>query len=189
MSTGLLKRHNTESHATKRKHCVCLGILPMGPTCPHRIVWFLLPKSVCLRYKPCVLLGTSAERSIIVLSNRWLHWGLFVDDVQTCNYTYMCKYEPAHRKNVHTHRWKCVHQSYKKLHHTVSRCLEIPSSVMTSGHLHYNTGGVLWEVVKGGNLNISENYHFYSDTKNKQDLIQLPFKHMLWDIPQISLGR
>lgn len=118
MSTGLLKRYNTESHATKRKHCVCLGILPMGPTCPHRIVWFLLPKSVCLRYKPCVLLGPSAERSIIVLSNRWLHWGLFVDDVQTCNYTYMCKYEPAHRKNVHTHRWKCVHQSYKKLHHT-----------------------------------------------------------------------
>lgn len=104
MSTCLLKRHNTESHATKRKHCVCLGILPMGPTCPHRIVWFLLPKSVCLRYKPRVLLGPSAERSIIVLSNRWLHWGLFVDDVQTCNYTYMCKYEPAHRKNVHTHK-------------------------------------------------------------------------------------
>lgn len=52
----------------------------------------------------------------------------------------------------------------------MSRCLEIPSSVMTSGHLHYNTGGVLWEAVKDGNLNISENDHFYRDRKNMQDL-------------------
>lgn len=80
--------------------------------------------------------------------------------------------------NLHTEKM-CTHTKIQKAaSHTVSRCLEIPSSVMTSGHLHYNTGGVLWEVVKDGNLNISENDHFYSDTKNKQDLIQLPFKHV-----------
>lgn len=134
------------------------GILETELTCLYRTLWLLhLAQTGVPELQPRWSVDPT-YRAIVVLSCRWhmLHWGDFVDVTQTCKYNVCMQVWTCLKMmcTTHTDTQMCSSNLHKVASHTVSRCLEIPCSVMTSGRLQCNTGSMLWKISEDADLTL-----------------------------------
>lgn len=159
-----LKIINTKSQAIETKLCVCWGNPGDGANMspqdtvvaafrPNRHAWASTQIKCRARLQRGALLfylkgGICYIGESLLMSLKYV------------NTMCACRYEHAHDwKNVHhtqTHTGTKIYSSnlHKAASHTVSRCLEIPCLVMTSGRLQYNTGNALWKIFEDADLTL-----------------------------------